>query len=70
VVVETLKDFGVVDLAVSELVFAGPVQAFILYFDKLIGFGAAYGALLGRSVAFVDISANHTSESLFHNRMF
>ena len=65
-IVQALHDLGVVDLAVSELVLAGPVETIFLDFDKLVSLGAADGARLGRVLAFVDVTADEASEFLFH----
>jgi hypothetical protein len=65
-VVQALEDLGVLDLAVTELVLAGPVQAFILNLYELLRLGAANGALCGRGVTLMDIPAYETSEFLFH----
>ena len=67
VVVKALEDFGVLDLAVTELVLACPVQAFVLDLDEFVGLGAAYGALLRRILALMDVSADHASEFLLHD---
>ena len=66
VVVETLHDLFILDLSVTELVLAGPVQALFLDLDEFLRLCAADRALCGRSITLVDVSTNKTSEFLFH----
>ena len=68
-VVQTLHDLLVLDLSVSELVLAGPVEAFVLDLYEFIRFCTAYGTLLRRGIALVDVSAYKTSEFLFHDKV-
>ena len=66
-VVQTLHDFGVLNLSVADMMLAGPYElALILDFDELVGLCMALGALCGRVLTLIYITAYKASEFLFH----
>ena len=71
-ILETLDNFLVLYTAVTDVVLAGPLRlaALILDLYELARRGVALRALCRRVLAFVNITANQTSEFLFHNKIF
>jgi hypothetical protein len=68
-VTQALEDFGVLYLAVTDVVLAGPLGFSVLIFDfhELAGGNLTLRAALRRVFAFVHVTANHASEFLLHN---
>ena len=66
VVVQALHDLGVLNDTVAQVVLTGPLEALALDFDKLVPLRVALRTFGGRVLAFIDVSANQTSEFLFH----
>ena len=68
---ETLDNFLVLYLAVADVVLAGPIRlaSFLLDLDldELARRGVAKRAFSRRVLAFINITADQTSEFLFHN---
>ena len=71
-ILETLDNFFVLYTAVTDVVLAGPLwlAALILDLYELARRSVALRALCRRVLAFVNITANQTSEFLFHNKIF
>ena len=62
-----LHDFGILYAAVAKAMLTGPVQAIFLDLDEFFRLCTALGACLGGIFTFIDITADETSEFLFHN---
>ena len=71
-ILEALDNFLVLYTAVTDVVLAGPLRlaALILDLYELARRSVALRALCRRVLAFVNITANQTSEFLFHNKIF
>ena len=71
-ILEALDNFLVLYTAVTDVVLAGPLwlAALILDLYELARRSVALRALCRRVLAFVNITANQTSEFLFHNKIF
>ena len=71
-ILEALDNFLVLYTAVTDVVLAGPLwlAALILDLNELACRSVALRALCWRVLAFVNITANQTSEFLFHNKIF
>ena len=69
---QTLDNFLVLYLAVTDVVLAGPLRlaTLILDFYEFARRGVALWTLRWRVLAFVNITANQTSEFLFHNKIY
>ena len=72
VILEALDNFLVLYSAVTDVVLAGPLRlaALILDLNELACRSVALRALCWRVLTFVNITANQTSEFLFHNKIF
>lgn len=71
-ILETLDNFLVLYTAVTDVVLAGPLRlaALILDLNELARRGVALRTLCRRVLAFVNITANQTSEFLFITKSF
>ena len=67
VVTQALHYFLVFYYTVLEVVLTGPVEAVVHYFNEFFFLCAALGTELGRVLSFIYVTANETSEFLFHN---
>ena len=67
VVTQALHYFLVFYDSVFEVVLTGPVEAVVHYFNEFFFLCAALGTELGRVLSFIYVTANETSEFLFHN---
>jgi hypothetical protein len=66
---QALDKFLVFYMSVSDVMLAGPFRfpALVLDFGELACRSMALWTLCGRIVSFMDITADQTSEFLFHN---
>ena len=69
---QTLDNFLVFYLSVTDVMLAGPLRlaTLILDLNELARRGVALRTLRRRVLTFVNITANQTSEFLFHNKIF
>ena len=67
VVTQALHYFLVFYYSVFEVVLTGPAEAVVHYFNEFFFLCAALGAELWRVLSFIYVTANETSEFLFHN---
>ena len=67
IVAEALNYLLIFYYSVLKVMLAGPVEAFFLDLDEFFFLGAALRAELGRILAFIYVTADQTSEFLFHN---
>lgn len=69
-VVQAFHDFSILNLSVTEMVFTGPAETLFLHFHEFLGLCMALRALCRRVLSFIYVTANETSEFLFHNNNF
>ena len=67
VVTQALHYFLVFYYSVLEVVLTGPAEAVVHYFNEFFFLCAALGTELRRVLSFIYVTANETSEFLFHN---
>lgn len=67
IVAEALHDLSILDYSVLEVVLTGKSFCVFLYFNELFFLCAALWTELRRVLSFINVTANETSEFLFHN---